>query len=192
MLLAFFGLMILPIVAQAATITVCTLDRDTYHQGETGFATVTIYNDKENKIRVTELAATIDYYYTEGTVYLQGFYTNATLPVEIQQGQTSTFHIPFSLPTNVASGHTKLVVKAKTDIWNGNLQRWAGSEHPTYQPTLYIESPYKDQLEEQLTTNKNITNMMYLFGFTTLVFAVVAGFLFILNRRARFATQPIA
>jgi len=25
-----------------------------------------------------------------------------------------------------------------------------------------------------------------------LVFAVVAGFLFILNRRARFATQPIA
>jgi len=176
-LLAFVGLMILPIVAQAATITVCTLDRDTYHQGETGFATVTIYNDKENKIRVTELTATIDYYYTDETVYLQGFFTNATLPVEIQQGQSSTFHIPFSLPTNVASGCTKMVVKAKTDLWTWALNgsRWAGSEHPTYQPTLYIESPYKDQLEEQLTTNKNITNMMYLFGFTTLVFAVVAG-----------------
>jgi hypothetical protein len=191
-LLAFVGLTILPLVAQAATFTVCTLDRDTYHQGETGFVTVTIYNDKENKIRVTELTATIDYYYTEGIVYLQGFYTNATLPLEIQQGQSSTFHIPFSLPTNVASGYTKMVVKAKTDLWNGNLSRWSGSEHPTYQPTLYIESPYKDQIDEQLAINRNTTNMMYLFGFTTLVFAVVAGFLFILNRRARFATQPVA
>lgn len=184
--------MALPIVAQAATITVCTLDRDTYHQGETGFITVTIYNDKENKIRVTELTATIDYYYTEGTIYLQGFFTNATLPVEIEQGQSSTFHIPFSLPTNVASGYTKVGVRAETDLWNGSVQRWLGSEHPRYEPALYIESPYKDQLEDQLTVNKNITNMMYLFGFTTLVFAVVAGFLFMLSRRARFAAQPVA
>jgi len=76
------------------------------------------------------------------------------------------------------------------------------SEHPTYQLTLFIESPYKDQLEEQLAangqleeqlaTNKNVTNMMYLFGATTLVFAAVTAFLFILNRRVRVLAQPIA
>ena len=65
------------------------------------------------------------------------------------------------------------------------------SEHPTYQLTLFIESPYKDQLEEQLATNKNVTNMMYLFGATTLVFAAVTAFIFILNRRVRVLAQPI-
>ncbi|MDH5391433.1 MAG: hypothetical protein OEX10_09810, partial [Candidatus Bathyarchaeota archaeon] len=74
------------------------------------------------------------------------------------------------------------------------------------QLTLFIESPYKDQLEEQLAangqleeqleeqlaTNKNVTNMMYLFGATTLVFAAVTVFIFILNRRVRVLGQPIA
>ncbi|MDH5389853.1 MAG: hypothetical protein OEX10_01700, partial [Candidatus Bathyarchaeota archaeon] len=48
------------------------------------------------------------------------------------------------------------------------------------------------QLEEQLATNKNVTNMMYLFGVTTIVFAAVTVFLFIVNRRMRVLTQPIA
>ena len=77
--------MTIPFVVQAATITSCTFDKDAYNQGETGYITVTIYNDKDNKIRVTELTATINYYYADGNVYVQKFYTNATLPAEIQQ-----------------------------------------------------------------------------------------------------------
>ena len=197
-LLPFLSLLILPFV-QATTITVCTFDRDAYNQGETGYITVTIYNDEETKIRVTELTATINYYYDDENIYIQKFYTDSTLPAEIQQGNSSNLYIPFSLPTNIASGYTDVHVKATTELWNEEAERWFGSDHPTYEPTLYIESPYKQQsedyqqqLEEQLTTNNNITNMMYLFGATTTVFAAVTVFLFILNRRARVLTQPIA
>jgi hypothetical protein len=190
MLLSLF-LMIIPFVAYATTITSCTFDKDTYHQGQTGYITVTMYNDEDSKIKVTELTATIDYYYTDGNIYLQTFYTNATLPVEIQQGQSNTWYIPFSLPTNIASGYTSVHVKAKTQLWNNHSETWFTSDHPTYQPTLYIESPYKQQLEEQQIINNNTTTMVYLFAVTTILFASMTGFLVVLNRRARVINQPV-
>lgn len=207
MVLAFLTLMILPSLVQAASITACVLDRSTYHQGETGYIRVTIYNDKDEKIRVTELTATVDYYYSDGIMYVQKFYSDADLPIEIQPGNSDSLDIPFSLPTNVASGYTDVSVKAETELWISPAQRWFPSEHPSYQVTLYVESPYvqwyehqldandalQGQLDEQLNINENTTNMMYLFGFTTLVFAAVAGFLYyILNRRAGFIGKPIA
>ena len=203
--LPLISLLIIPFVVQGATITACTFDKDVYKQGEIGYIAVSIYNDKDNTIRVTELTATINYYYTDGNVYLQKFYTDATLPTEIQQGNSSTFHIYFRLPTNIASGYTKVDVKAITELWDLQAERWFASEHPTYQPTLCIESPYKDQLEEQQTINEqledqleeqqmintNTTNMMYLFVATSIIFAAVTMILFILNRRARLTTQSI-
>jgi hypothetical protein len=177
------------LVVQATTITLCNFNKDTYHQGETGYITVTIYNDRDDKIRITELTATIDYYYTDENLYLQKFYTNATLPVEIQRGKTSTLFIPFSLPTNIASGYTKVDVKAKTELWNSHAETWFGSEHPTYQPTLFIESPYKQQLDEQLAINKTNTTIMYLLGAMAIVFAALTVSLLVLNKRARVTTQ---
>jgi len=216
-LLLFLSSMIIPFV-QATTITECTFDKDTYHQGETGYITVTIYNDDNGKIRITELSATINYYYTDENAYMQKFETNATLPSEIQPGNSRTFYIPFSLPTNIASGYTNVYVKAIIELWNLQAEMVARIAR-AHQPLLYIESPYKEQLEEQVTineqledqldqqqtaneqldgqleeqlaTNKNVTNMMYLFGVTTIVFAAVTVFLFIVNRRMRFLTQPI-
>jgi hypothetical protein len=210
-LLLFLSSMIIPFV-QATTITACTFDKDTYNQGETGHITVTIYNDDDGKIRITELSATINYYYTDENAYMQKFSTNATLPSEIQQGNPSTFYIPFSLPTNIASGYTIVDVKAIIELWNLQEEMVARIAR-AHQPLLYIESPYKEQLEEQVTineqqvtineqldgqlkeqlaTNTNVTNMMYLFGVTTIVFAAVTVFLFTVNRRMRFLTQPIA
>jgi len=176
-LLSFFSLIIIPFVVQAATITSCTLDRETYRQGETGYISVTIYNDKSDVIRVTELTATIDYHYVDEGIYVQTFFTDATLPAEIQRGESGTFHIPFSLPTNIASGYTKFDVKAKTELWGVQGERWYLSEHPTYKQLLYIESPYKEQSEGRLS-------MMYLLGVASTVLAVVTMVL-ILNRRAR-------
>lgn len=194
-LLSLLSLMVVPSIVQAATITVSTFDKDVYLQGQTGYLTVTIYNDKDEKIRITELTATIEYYYTDGNVYLQSFFTNATLPAEIQRGDSSTFYVPFSLPTNIAPGYTDVYVKAKTELWRGEAEAWSWSDHPTYRPTIYIESPYKQQLEEQQATNRNTATMMYLFGATTIVFVAVTVILFILNRGARaYAkgfTQPI-
>jgi len=189
-LLSFYVLLSIPLAAQAATITSCTLDKTVYVQGQTGYVTVTIYNDEDNKIRVTELTATIDYYYTDGTVYLQKFFTNSTLPTEIQQGHSETLHVPFSLPTNIAPGYTKLTVEAKTDEWNPQIERWITSDHPTSQPKIYVESPYKQQYEAQLYTDNNLTNVMYLFATTTMLFGAVAALLAFLYRRPRPVSQP--
>lgn len=205
-LLPILSLVILPFVANATTITSCTLDEETYHQGQTGYMVVRVYNDKEDEIRVTELTATIDYYYTDANVYLQKFFTSTDLPVQIQQGQTSTFYVPFSLPTNIASGYTIIEVKAQTELWDSQAERWRGSDYPTYQQELFIESPYKQQLEEQQTTNQLLrdqlheqqvaneymTTMLYVFGAATILFVVVAGFLFILLRKTRVVMQPSA
>lgn len=197
-LLPFLSLMMIPFVVQAATITSSNFDRDTYKQGETGYITVTVYNDKDDKIRVTELTATINYYYTDENVYLQKFFTNATLPVEIPQGDSGTFYIPFSLPTNIAPGYTNVDVKAETQLWNSEAERWYGSDHPTYQPKLYIESPYKQQSEEyqqqldqQLATNRNTTTMTYVLASTTILFAIATITLFMLNKMSRATAQPV-
>jgi hypothetical protein len=191
-LLAFLCLVIIPSIVQATTITSCTLDKTPYYPGQTGFITVTIYNDKSDKIRIDELTASIDYYYTDQVVYSQTFFSNATLPIEVQSGSSATLYIPFSLPTNVAPGCTQLSVRASVDLWHNSSQTWYGSEYPSYQPTLYIESPYKPQLLNLQATNNITTIMMYLLGITTAIFAVATMFLMIISRRARVASQATA
>ncbi len=153
-------LLALAVNVQAATITSCTLDRDIYKQGETGYVSLTVYNNMDETIRVTEATAMIDYYYADGTVYLQTFFTNATLPVEILQGQSSTFIVPFSLPTNIASGYTRLFCRARTDLWNTQSQRWYASDNPTTESALYVESPYKQQFEEQQAVNQQLQDQL--------------------------------
>ncbi len=200
-LMPLFYLAMVSSFAQAATITTCTFDKESYYPGQTGYVSVTVYNDKESTIRIFELSATIDYYYNDDNVYLQTFFTILEPATEVQQGQSDTFYIDFSLPTNIAPGYTTLLVKAKTEIWNDEAQRWQGSDHPTYQPTLYIESLYKQQLEEQQATNQQLqainqqtTTIMYVLGATTLVFAAVIGLLLIILRsaRAKFLAQSAA
>lgn len=203
-LLPFLYLAITLFVARAATITICTFDRNVYNQGETGYITVSIYNDKDDKIRVTELTTTIDYYYTDGTVYLQTFYTDETLPIEIQLGQTGAFNIPFSLPTNIAPGYTDVLVKVKTELWNNNSGTWIGSEHPTSRPVLYIESPFKQLFEGEQEANEEFqhqvqelqalkattTSIIYVLGLMTAIFGVITVILIVLNRKSRALTQP--
>jgi hypothetical protein len=197
-LLGFLALMTIPQIAKAATITSCVLDKDSYLQGQTGYIGVTIYNDKDDKIRVTELSATIDYYYSDGVVYIQTFFFPDTdLPDEIAEGQSKTYNIPISLPNNIASGYTNPIVHAHTELWFAGSSRWVGSDYPTYtELKLYIESPYKQQYEdtekqyeEQLGVNGYVTNMMNLFIVTTIAFASAAGVLFLFFTRK---TMPIA
>lgn len=205
MLLPFLCLTIMPFVAEAATITICTFDRNVYHQGETGYITVSLYNDEDDNIRVTELTAAIDYYYTDDNVYLQTFYSDELLSIEIQPGQTGSLNIPFSLPTNIAPGYTDVFVKAKTELWNNHSGTWFGSEHPTSRPVLYIESPYKQlfeseqeaneelqlEFQELETLNATTTSIMYIFGLTTAVLAIVAVSLIVLIRKSRAMAQPV-
>ncbi len=202
----FIFLMATPLVAQCATITSCTFDKSVYNQGETGYLTVTIYNDKDDKIRVTELTASVDYYYDDGNIYLQTFHTDLTTPIEIQRGESDSLQIPFSLPTNVASGYIDLHVKAKTELWNNHSEIWFASEHPSYWPTLYVESPYKQMLEDQTAIstnlqnqlqdleaiNKNTTNMMYLLGITTVIPTVILVAFVVLSIKARAVRQAVA
>jgi len=185
-LLAFLVLMTALQTAKAATITSATLDKNTYLAGQTGYISVTVYNDKSEKIRVTELSATMNYYYTDGTVYVQKFFFPPDLlPDEIQAGQSETYQIPISLPTNIASGYTNPTVEAKTDLWRPQDDRWTTSDHPTYPVKLYIESPYK-------AVSENLTNNVNLLAATTMVFGSAAAFLmfFIFSKRAKPIAQP--
>jgi len=149
------ALVLLSSTAQAATIIECTFDKDWYYPGQTGYIAVTVYNDEASTIRVNKLSATIDYYYTDDNAYVQTFYNYPDPPKEILQGESYTFNIDFSLPTNVAPGYTTLYVKAETEIWSLGSE-WRESDHPTYRPTFYIESPYKGQLETQEAANQEL------------------------------------
>jgi len=198
-LLLMFALISAFHTAKATTITSATMDKTTYLAGQTGYILVSVYNDKSDKIRVTELTATINYYYTDSTVYLQKFFTSATLPDEIPAGQTETYQIPISLPTNIAHGYTNPTIEAKTDLWNQQAGEWRTSDRPTFTLKLYIESTYKQlyedsqsQLQEQKTANANLNNNVNMLAVTTIVFAGAAAFLMFLvfTKRTRPIPQP--
>jgi hypothetical protein len=218
-LLSFLALMSVLQSARAATIPSAALDRDSYFAGETGYITVSVYNDENDKIRVTELSASVNYYYTDGTVYVQKFFSSAVLPNEIDVGQTGSYIIPISLPTNLAHGYLDPIVEARTDLWYAPSERWYTSERPTYSLKLHVESPYKqsyessqeelantedqlqitqdelanteDLLEEQQLLTGNLNSMVMMFVATTLVFATVAAFLgfYMFSKRARAIQQ---
>lgn len=184
---------------KAASITAASLDKTEYLAGQTGYILVTVYNDENEKIRVTELSATIDYYYADGTKYIQKFFTSATLPDEIAAGQSETYQVPISLPTNLAHGYTNPRVEAYTDVWRPQDDRWATSDRPTWNNLkLYVQTPYKQMyetsqqmLDEQEAVNDNLTNTMNLLSITTVIFAVACGFLlFLVFRKPRPVAQP--
>jgi hypothetical protein len=189
---------------KAAQITSATPDSDAYLAGQTGYILASVYNDKNGIIRVTELSATVDYYYTDGTVYIQKFFTSTTLPSEIQPGQTETFRIPISLPTNIAPGFIDLIIEARTDLYVNQTDRWIGSDTPTYKTTLYIESPYKQSyensqqqllnmqqsLEKEKADNQNLGYTTIVLTTTTLVFAGLAAFLLFTLRKPKPIAQP--
>lgn len=197
-LLCCIALLVVPQIGKASTIT-SSLDKDTYSPGGTGYVSVTIYNDQSEKIRVIDLSSIIDYYYTDGTIYIQNFLTNTTLPDEIEVGQSETYQIPISLPTNIATGYTTPIVEARTEIWYPQTARWLSSERATYHLKLYVESPYEQlyessqeqlqdteqQLEQQKVANQNLINTTNMLVVTTIVFASAAAFAVFL-----FLTKP--
>ncbi len=198
LLIPLLYLATVPLLVQGAIISNCSFDKNVYNQGETGHVTVTIDNDEEDKIRVIELTAHVDYYYTDGNTYLQTFFTEATLPTEILQGQSESLQIPFSLPTNIAPGYTEVYVRAKTELWNNHSESWFESDHTTYWLTLNLESPYKELFESQADVNSQLqtelqeleavhattTNLVYLLGASTMIFVAITAFLIMLSRRA--------
>ena len=185
--LCCIALLVAPQVAKAATITSASLDKETYLPGQTGYIAVTVYNDQNQIIRVTELSVTVDYYYADETVYMQKFFTNAALPDEIEVGQSKIYQIPISLPTNIAAGYTDLSVEAKNEIWVPQIERWWSSERATYHLKLYIQTPYKqmyettqDLLQEQMASNADLSNTVSMLTVSAVAFIGVAGFLMFL------------
>ncbi|MEM2954276.1 MAG: hypothetical protein QXU21_08420, partial [Candidatus Bathyarchaeia archaeon] len=146
------------------------------------------------------------------TTYLQTFFTNATLPIVISQGQSQTFYVPFVLPTNIAPGYAHILVRAKTEIWNEAAQRWYQSDNPTTEIFTYIESPYKQQFEQQQAINQqlqntinqlqiqlqslqasynNMTLLVYIFVAMTIALGIAMAFLMRIMLRTKVAPQPL-
>lgn len=197
--------------ARAAEITSATLDNETYLAGQTGYVSVAVYNDKSANISVTEVSATIDYYYSDGTIYVQKFFTSADLPKEIEPGKTETFQVPISLPTNIAPGYVNLMVRGSTSLWIDETERWIHSDSPSYQVKLYVESPYKQsyedsqqalqdseeqlqssqgQLEEQESANRSLSVTATVLGVTTATFGAIVIILMFMLKRPRPIAQP--
>jgi hypothetical protein len=192
--LFFLVLMVVPQVANAATMTSVGPDHDLYKQGDTCVLYVTIYNDKNAEIRVTQLSATIDYYTEDGTRYLQKSFTSTELPDEISVGQSKTYQITIDLPDNIASGYTNPKVEATTEIWRASNSQWASSDYLSSdylssKPKISIESQYKRMYDEQVSISDYLTNMMNVFIVTTIVFAAAAGVFFFLLRKSKPAMQ---
>ncbi len=131
LVLSFLFLMGAFQTATAVTITSVTLNRATYVPGGEGFISVTVYNELSDNIRVTEITATIDYYYEDGTVYVQQFFTNEALPSEISAGQSKTFQVPFRLSANIAYGFTNPSIEVRTERWILQDLRWRIAERAT-------------------------------------------------------------
>ena len=148
LLLSFIAVAIVFPTVKGAEITSATPNEETYLGGQTGYISVSIYNDKNTNISVTELSATLDYYYTDGTVYVQKFFTSDDLEGEIEPGQTGTYDVPISLPTNVAPGYVDLMVLARTQLWIEEAEVWVSSDSPSEHVKLFVESPYKQSYEE--------------------------------------------
>ena len=189
---------------QASEITTATLDKEIYLAGQTGYISTSVYNDQNQNISVTELSATVEYYYADGTVYMQKFFTNSELTVEIQPGQTETFRIPISLPTNIAPGFIDINIEARTDIYVPLLDRWINSDRSTYQTALYVESPYKQSYEDsqeqlhdteqtlsiQETKSQNLQNTTTILTVLTLAFAGIAALLLFMLKKTAPKPQP--
>ncbi len=166
----------------AATIDSVTSDKTTYFPGQTGYVAVTVSNELADSIRVTELTASISYYYADGTVYAQTFYTSASLPVEISAGETETFQIPLSLPVNIASGYVNPIVTVRSERWILQELRWRIADRVTDSSLkLFVESS---------TTQSNMALVLVL---VALVVAGVVGFLMymIYTKKVRLS-QPVA
>lgn len=176
-------------VGHAAEIVACTLDKSAYYPSGSGYVNVTVYNDKGDAIRVTEASATISYFYADGTQYTQTFYANSTPSMSIAVGQSASLNVPFTLPANIAPGYGKVNVRVKTEIWNVLTQRWMQSDSPTYELLIYVESPYKQQLQNLEVAHNTVTLMMYFFLAATVLFALML-LATIVSRRTVVAAPP--
>jgi hypothetical protein len=186
--------------AKAGQITSATPDQNTYSAGQTGSVSVTIYNDRSYTIRVDQLSVTLNYYYTDSTVYIQTFYyPSDTLPDEIQAGQSKTYEVAISLPNNIAPGYPTTRVQANTEIWHSDSGQW-GSDYTPYYSNLkfYIESAYKQlysdsqqQLDQEKSVNGTLSTNVTMLAITTTLFAGALAFLMFLlhTRRPRPTAQ---
>lgn len=187
-ILSIIAIMIALPHVNAATITAATLDKNTYLSGQTGYILVTVYNEDSDKIRVMELTATINYYYDDGTVYLQKFFTSDTLPDEIPAGESQIYQIPISLPNNIANGYTNPLVEARTELWRPQTETWTYWDHPSYSNIkLYVESAYKqlytnsqEELGVQKSANDSLNTTTNALAVATVVLASAAGILMFL------------
>jgi hypothetical protein len=211
LLLSFIAISCFFQTAKGAEITSATPNKETYLAGQTGYILVTMYNDRNANISVTELSATVDYYYTDGTVYVQKFFTSVELPDEIEPGQSKTYNVPISLPTNIAPGYVNLLVSVRTSLWISETGRWISSDNPSQQVKLYVESPYKQsyedsqqqlqdsqeellnaqaQLEDHEIANRNLSVTIIVLGVIALTFGAIVALMFALSRSRPVAHPP--
>ena len=150
--------------ARAVNASNFTLDKSSYNPGDSGTATITVYNDQQSLIRITSIDLNFNYYYTDGRVYTQDFVTPALSMNVSSASNSQPITIQFNLPSGIATGYFIPHMTISYNVLN------AGTFSQTRQSGSDAATPL-------LVSNSTSTQTMtYLFVATTILFAVMASF----------------
>ena len=149
----------------AVSVNNFTLDKSSYNPGDSGKATITVYNDQQSLIRITSVDLNFNYYYSDGRIYTQDFVTPA-MSLNVSAATTSQpVTIQFNLPSGISVGY------------------FTPSIHVTYQvlgqtgfgPDRGLDNNASTPLQVSAASAvAGVQTMMYLFVVATVLFAGMA------------------
>ena len=149
----------------AVSVNNFTLDKSSYNPGESGKATITVYNDQQSLIRITGVDVNFNYFYSDGRIYTQDFITPA-MGLNVSTATTSQpVTVQFNLPSGISVGY------------------FTPSIHVTYQVLGQTGFGNDRGLDSNASTPLQVSaasavagaqTMMYLFVVATVLFAGIA------------------
>ncbi len=156
--------------ARALSVNGFSLNKTSYNPGDSGTATVTIFNDQSLTIRIVAVSVIFNYFYQSGLAYTQNFGVNGLSTNVTSNTNSQPVVVSFALPADVAPGYFIPSVQVTYDVIL-NTGNWSPDRNSNLDATkpLYIESPYKGQYQTVQTTQ-------YLYIAVIAFFGILAGY----------------
>lgn len=149
----------------AVSVNSFTLDKASYNPGDSGKATITVYNDKLSLIRITSMDLNLNYYYSDGRIYTQDFIT-PTLSMNVSAAATSQpVSVQFNLPSSISVGYFTPSISVSYQVLGPN-----GFSNDR-QMNSNASSPLQVSGASAVAS---VQTMMYLFVAATVLFAGTA------------------
>ncbi len=159
--------------ALAVSVNTFSLDKSTYNPGDSGKATLIVYNDQGALIRITSVDMSFNYFFQDGLAYSQSFVVNS-LSMNVSSSTASqSISVPFSLPSDVAGGYFIPSIQVTfNQLTSGNV--WSGDRQANLDATkpLNVQSQYYTLYQSATTLSYLFIALAVVFLGTTLYFAM--------------------